>query len=382
MDILKNIPDKRVDKNTTSLKFKQDLIDFFRDKKLSNCIEVGTNLGYTTSVLSDLFESVYTIEYDTIIINKAIQINKNNKNITFINGDAYGTDWDLPGKFDAGFIDCNHEKEYVKSDIRNCLKYIDKEMYLIFDDYGLPETVPAVKEAVDEFVNTHNIFYDILLCKPIGETVGDEPRVGRPLVDHEGIILHIRKTDLKKVFIDAGANIGQSIENFINSWDDWFEYDIHSFEANPRLTPYFDKFKDIPNIHFYNKAVWLNDGTVEFYLCNDGLASSSVMGNKKTGNLDKHPTIVPSIDISKFIMTNFKKEDFIILKLDIEGGEYELIEHMIDTKAFDYVDMLYLEFHTGKVNKTKEDNELLLERMKSFPGMKVNHESYNSFNFL
>ena len=37
---------------------------------------------------------------------------------------------------------------------------------------------------------------------------------------------------MKKVFIDCGANKGQSIDLFVNSWDDAKEYEIHSFEAN------------------------------------------------------------------------------------------------------------------------------------------------------
>jgi FkbM family methyltransferase len=186
----------------------------------------------------------------------------------------------------------------------------------------------------------------------------------------------------KKVFIDAGANIGQSIENFIKNWQNWREFEIHSFEANPRLVRYFDKYKDIENINFYNKAVWINDGSVEFYLCNSGNCSSSVVGSKITGNLDKIPTIIPCIDISNFIKNRYKKEDYIILKIDIEGGEYELVQHMIDNKTFEYVDVLYIEFHNRKVGKTKQDDEFLLNEMHKFTNMEVHHETYNGLNFL
>ena len=49
----------------------------------------------------------------------------------------------------------------------------------------------------------------------------------------------------KKVFIDCGANIGQSINNFIKKWKDWTEYEILSYEANPKLKEYFEKYKKI-----------------------------------------------------------------------------------------------------------------------------------------
>ena len=37
---------------------------------------------------------------------------------------------------------------------------------------------------------------------------------------------------MKKVFIDCGANLGQSIELFIETWDNPKDYEIHCFEAN------------------------------------------------------------------------------------------------------------------------------------------------------
>ena len=54
-DIFDNVPDKRQDKNTTSLKFKRDLIEFFgEDYKDKTCLEIGTHRGYTTKILSSL----------------------------------------------------------------------------------------------------------------------------------------------------------------------------------------------------------------------------------------------------------------------------------------------------------------------------------------
>ena len=48
-DILNGIPDKTQEKNTTSLKFKKDLIEYLGDDyKDKTCLEIGTNKGYTT----------------------------------------------------------------------------------------------------------------------------------------------------------------------------------------------------------------------------------------------------------------------------------------------------------------------------------------------
>lgn len=181
--MLKGIPDKRQDKNTTSLKFKEDVIKYFESKKLDLCIEVGTNKGWTTRILSMLFKRVITIEYDTLLVRKAQENNKDRTNIEYLNGDAYNSDWGLEESADVGMIDCDHAYKNVKQDIENCLKYNVK--YLIFDDYGLPESEPAVKVAVDEFIKNN----PEVKTTYIGEPKGSEPRVGRQLVDWEGVIL-------------------------------------------------------------------------------------------------------------------------------------------------------------------------------------------------
>jgi len=175
---------------------------------------------------------------------------------------------------------------------------------------------------------------------------------------------------MKKIFIDAGANCGQSVESFMKSWEDWRDYEIHSFECLPRLFSNFDRFSTNPKFRLHTEAVWIEDGTIDFYV--GDTVSSSVVKEKKTGHLNKNnPLRVPCIDISKWIKDNFSKDDSIIFKMDIEGGEYETLDKLINDNTLEMVDELYIEFHTGKVEKTNQDDELLLNRMKKFTNLKV-----------
>jgi hypothetical protein len=183
--MLEGIPDKRQDKNTTSLKFKEDVIKYFQLKDLDLCIEVGTNKGWTTRILSMLFKRIITIEYNTSLVYIAQKNNKDRTNIEYLNGDAYNSDWDIGQDADVAMIDCVHDYQNVKQDIENCLKYNVK--YFIFDDYGLPEETPCVKVAVDEFIK-NNPKVEVTY---IGEPKGSEPRIGRTLVDWEGIIVKL-----------------------------------------------------------------------------------------------------------------------------------------------------------------------------------------------
>jgi hypothetical protein len=185
--LLKNIPDKRVDKNTTSLKFKEDLIDFFQSLNLKTCVEIGTSLGYSAYILSHLFETVTTIDIDMSNIQKAVKFNSERKNIIFLHGNSTSSDWDVDRKFDAAFIDADHSYNAVLKDIEKCIEYGTDNMYIVFDDYGLPDDKPGVKMAVDEAISNGIL----KVIKPIGEPAGNEPRIGKPLIDWEGLICQV-----------------------------------------------------------------------------------------------------------------------------------------------------------------------------------------------
>ena len=200
--ILKDIPDKRQDKDTTSLKFKKDLIEFFgEDWKDKTCLEIGTNRGYTTRILSFLFKKVITCEYDSELVNFAKNVNKDRDNIEFLQKDVYQSTWDFEN-IDVSFIDCVHEYENVMHDIQKSLQLVksNKEMILVFDDYGLPKPPHRekdVKDAVDQYVDEHPSFD---LVKYIGEDKGSDCRPGKILKAEEGVICKYRNIPLQNFY--------------------------------------------------------------------------------------------------------------------------------------------------------------------------------------
>ena len=186
-NILDGLPDKRQEKNTTSLKFKKDLINFLGDKyKNKTCLEIGTHKGYTTRVLSTLFKKVITCETNIDYINFAEYLNKDRDNIEFLQKDVYGTSWDFTD-IDVVFIDCNHEINYVIKDIENTIKLAkqNQELLIIFDDYGLQNPWEGVKEAISK-VKQQNPRFEII--KFIGEHKGSDCNPRANLRDEEGVI--------------------------------------------------------------------------------------------------------------------------------------------------------------------------------------------------
>ena len=197
MDIdfmLKNIPDKRQYKETTSLQFKRDLIKLFSEMgKDHTILEVGTNHGHTTRILSFLFKNVITLDWrEEPNLRMAKELNADRDNITYIEKDVYASSWDdlnLP-KFEGSFIDCNHEYGGVVSDILNCTNYGNSEQYIIFDDYGHPKT--GVKKAIQDTINQNDNFN---IVEYIGEPKGSDCRPGLILTDYEGVVCKFLKTE-------------------------------------------------------------------------------------------------------------------------------------------------------------------------------------------
>ena len=150
--LLKGLPDKWESKTTTTLRYKSEMINFFRDKKYKDMtvLEIGSSNGHSTKVLSHLFKSVTAVDIlKERHIHSHENYNKNNTNIDYVVADVYNNSWDF-GHHDVVFIDCIHDYKHVKSDIENALKICNKPI-IIFDDYGL---FPDIKKAIDEYIES------------------------------------------------------------------------------------------------------------------------------------------------------------------------------------------------------------------------------------
>jgi len=182
--LLKDLPDKWESKTTTTLRYKSEMINFFRDKKYKDMtiLEIGSSIGHSTKVLSHLFKKVTAVD----ILKERHEYshenyNKSNTNIEYIVADVYNNPWNF-GHHDIVFIDCIHDYKHVKSDIENALKICNKPI-MVFDDYGL---FPDIKMAIDEYINSGR--FEVL--KYIGhqkETI--IPKTQNKILKHfEGVI--------------------------------------------------------------------------------------------------------------------------------------------------------------------------------------------------
>lgn len=201
--LLKSLPDKWDHNKTTSIKFKEDLIDFFIDDlngKDMSLLELGTNHGHTTHILAPLFKRVVTVDWADVNLNASKELNKSYSNIEHIKLNVYKDVWPNFGEIDVVFVDCMHTYDAVMHDISKCLDITssERDFYFIFDDYGLDwgPNKGQVKAAVDEFIRKGKIE----IVKSIGHLKGkkvqdyDDALLG----DVEGLICKVKRMEFNK----------------------------------------------------------------------------------------------------------------------------------------------------------------------------------------
>jgi len=188
---------------------------------------------------------------------------------------------------------------------------------------------------------------------------------------------------MNNVFLDLGTHFGQGLRDFISRFNMDNAWTIHTFEANPVTYGIFksEYHKHTPWVVSHNTAVSDHNGTITVNL-------ESFDNGDKTGqgtsviNMEQwdpwrdgttpdhfiHKAEVECIDLSDFILNNFSKNDNIIIKMDIEGSEYDTLERMIETGAIEYINVLVVEWHSRYFTNKEfilEREHIISEKIKS-----------------
>jgi len=187
---LNKVKSKLDDKDTTSRKFKEDLIITFDNHKDKVMLELGCNRGYTTRVYASLFKKVIAVERSENNIQIAKDVCKDVDNVEFIKSDVYNSNFELPYS-DIVHIDAGHSHEEVLFDINRCLEKLNKPT-LIFDGvceklYPNGEIGKTIRTAIDKSVSEGKIN----IKKYIGESKGYVTGNGKKLLGREGMICNV-----------------------------------------------------------------------------------------------------------------------------------------------------------------------------------------------
>lgn len=150
---------------------------------------------------------------------------------------------------------------------------------------------------------------------------------------------------MRNIFIDLGAGSGDDIKGYYKLAKDNYLHEVFAFEANPKRTVGIKK--RFPHAMVYTAAASVRDGTSKMYLGNS-LNTSSLDENKVSVSKDNYID-VELMDLCEWMEENFVQEDYITMVMDIEGGEYELLQGLYDAGLWHWINEMYVEFHGEKL---------------------------------
>jgi FkbM family methyltransferase len=169
---------------------------------------------------------------------------------------------------------------------------------------------------------------------------------------------------MKKIFFDCGTHLFQGFNQFSQKYSIDQDWECYCFEANPityqmSKSNYFDLLNQGFDIKHFNVAVTDKRGFVDV---NCGVAyfydeSEEGSFTSQASNILKNPPNPPllcydenihkvrSIDFSDFMKQVTSPDDFVLIKMDIEGSEFSVLDKLIYDNNLLYINNIHIEFH-------------------------------------
>jgi FkbM family methyltransferase len=162
--------------------------------------------------------------------------------------------------------------------------------------------------------------------------------------------------------IDGGANVGKVTAAFVRQG-----FEIHAFEPDPVASATFERrFGTNPLVHLHRAALGTRATTMRLYRTKEfshrpqkATTSSSLFRRDKHD--DANATEVQVIDLLAFIRGLDRRVD--LLKLDVEGSEVDLLEHMLDEGLDRDIGRIFVETHERHSPELAERTARLRKRI-------------------
>lgn len=147
-------------------------------------------------------------------------------------------------------------------------------------------------------------------------------------------------------YLDLGCHNGDSVKAFLaGKFDGWSPagFDILAFDPLDKFWPqWLEIILEYPSVTFVNLAVADYDGEAEFSEREQDM-KSSIRPEKHNFDSDKKRTI-KCINLSRVV----KALGDVIIRMDIEGEEYDVLDKLIADGTIDLVKYLEVEWHGHK----------------------------------
>lgn len=166
------------------------------------------------------------------------------------------------------------------------------------------------------------------------------------------------------VYVDVGA---RSYGSSIGSWfrkqypKQNHTFEVFAVEADPAFHAEYASKKGVTLLPY---AAWVKNETLTFEINDDpGKEEGSTKANGRgmgrirpaagatDGVSSGEVRRIPAFDLAEWLKRTVSEQDYLVLKMDVEGTEFDLIPRMFDTGAICLVDELFLECHYNRWQK-------------------------------
>lgn len=189
----------------------------------------------------------------------------------------------------------------------------------------------------------------------------------------QGILSMLKPND---TVLDCGANVGE-ITQLLSATG----AQVHAFEPDPYCFEILTtRFEGMENIHLYNAAVGTGNGSIQLMRASNfddnprgaSVKSTVIQGGRKINETD---TIeVEMVNLPEFIDELVEsRNEIAFLKMDIEGAELDLLEHMQASGQFEVIRLTVAETHEQKFKDLRPRfKKLRADVSAQYPITKVN----------
>lgn len=169
------------------------------------------------------------------------------------------------------------------------------------------------------------------------------------------------------IFIDCGANAGPLPDRLLTP-----KSVLYAFEPNPvAFQSLKAKYGHSPQIHCINQAVGNFSGRARLFLHRQAPQDPLTYSSGSSMKEDKNNVSPDSVEVevcrlSDFIrqLTDSTHRRIAILKLDVEGSEYDILEDLAETGVLGLIDLVLVETHDRKVPSIREKGQRVRSRLK------------------
>lgn len=174
-----------------------------------------------------------------------------------------------------------------------------------------------------------------------------------------------------KIFLDVGANTGQSLAAVLP-----LDFDrIVCFEPAPSCWPFLEKLaasaplakgaqRRVSIEHF---GLWNQNGKQPIFQPG---SKGGGMWKKDKGTIDA-TQVVKFRRASEWFRDNLCAADTVFLKLNVEGAECDILDDLLDSGEFEKVDFAMVDFDVRKITAMKHREAELRERLAAYPFPRV-----------